>query len=127
MFLVQGPFPLIQSSIILPSPRVGNTNSLTSSIQVLRMSDGSTHTYVKAKRGRRKYRYDFSMSRDKMDELRSFIEAYAGKPVKVTDHNDVIRIGYLTLNPFESQGIGRAKGSPGGEFYTTTIELEEKV
>jgi hypothetical protein len=91
------------------------------------MSDGSIHTYVKAKRGRRKYRYDFAMSRDKMDELRSFVEAYAGKPVKVTDQNNVIRIGYLTLNPFESQGLGRAKDSPGGEIYTTNIELEEKV
>jgi hypothetical protein len=45
----------------------------------------------------------------------------------VTDHNNVVRVGFLTLNPFEIQGVGRAKGIPGGEVYTTTIELEEKI
>lgn len=118
---------MVQSSIVLPSPQHGNTNELTSSIQVLRTSSGERFTYVKAKRGRKKFRFDFLATRDKVDELTKFVKVYAGKPVKVTDHNEVVRIGFITLNPFEAQGAGRAKGAPGGEVYTTTLELEEKV
>lgn len=127
MFLIQGPYPLVQSSIVLPSPLEGNTNTLTSTVQILRTSGGKMFTYVKAKRGRKKFRYDFAVSRDKSDELREFVDSYGGKPVKVTDHNEVVRIGFLTLNPFEVQGRGRSKGAPGGEVYSTSIELEEKV
>ena len=127
VFVIQGPYPLIQSSLVLTSPRQGNTNALTSSIQVLRTSSGEMFTYTKAKRGRKKFRYDFTVSRDKAYELREFVEVYAGKPVKVSDHNNVVRVGFLTLNPFEIQAVGRARGIPGGEVYTTTIELEEKI
>lgn len=127
MFLIQGPYPLLQSSIVLPSPREGNTNALASTLQVLRTSSGSIFTYIKAKRGRKKYRYDFRVSKDKATELTEFVDAYGGKAVKVTDHDGIIHIGYLTLNPFETQASSRARGLPGGEVFVTTLELEEKV
>lgn len=127
MFLIQGPHPLIQSSIVLPSPQLGNTNQLASTIQVIRMSDGSKFTYVKKRRGRRRLRFDFRTSKDKSIELTKFVDAYGGMPVKVTDHNGVVLIGYITLNPFEVRASARARDLPGGELYVASIELEEKL
>lgn len=127
MFLIQGPHPLLQTSIILPSPAEGNTDKLTSSIQILRAADGTVYSYVKSKRGRRAFRFDFTLSSDKADELTAFVGLYGGRPVRVQDHNGVATIAFMTLNPFEKQGAGRAKGLPGGEVYHVSIEFEEKI
>jgi hypothetical protein len=126
-FVIQGPYPLMQSTLLLPSPKIGNQKNLASSVQVLRAMDGTVFTYVKPKRGRKVRRWDFVTTKDKVREAIQFVEQYSGGLLRIIDQNDAIVIGYLTINPLEVAGEGRAEGFPSGEVYRWTLSLEEKV
>lgn len=127
MFLIQAPFPLFKTTCLLPSPLVGNNRALTATVQTLRAVDGTLYTYIKPKRGRRAYGWDFIVAKDKALEVKEFIRLYGGSVVRCVDHNEESHLGYLTMNPIELMGEGRAAGWPGGEAYKLTIRLEEKV
>ena len=126
-FIVQGPYPLMQSTLVLPSPREGNQKNLAASVQVMRSMNNTVYTYVKTKRGRKVHQWDFIGSKDKGREVVQFIELYAGGLVRITDHEGNSHIGYVTVNPLELTGTGRAEGFPSGEVYRWTISIEEKV
>ena len=106
-FIVQGPYPLLQSTLVLPNPREGNQKNLAASIQTMRSMDGTLYTYVKTKRGRKAMSWDFLTTKEKAQEAKQFIEQYAGG--------------------LEFAGEGRAGGYPSGEVYRWTLSLEEKV
>jgi len=126
-FIVQGPFPLLQSTLVLPSPREGNQRNLAASIQTMRSMDGTLYTHVKSKRGRKAHSWDFLTTKDKAREAKEFVEQYAGGAVRITDHEGTTITGYITINPLELAGEGRAGGFPSGEVYRWTLSLEEKV
>lgn len=127
-FVIQGPYPNMITSLLLPSPNVGNARQLRSSIQTLRTMNGTLFTYVKPKQNRKLHRWDFLSSKEKGLETKEFAEKYSGGLVRVTDHEGTIRIGYITINPLETQGQGRAGGwADIEEAVSFTIEFEEKV
>jgi len=126
-FIVQGPFPLLQSTLVLPSPREGNQKNLAATVQTMRSMNGTLYTYVKTKRGRKVHQWDFVSSKDKGRETVEFVEQYSGGLVRVTDHEGTIHVGYITINPFELAGEGRAGGWPSNQAYRWTLSLEEKV
>ena len=96
---------MMQSTLLLPSPKIANQKNLASSVQVLRSMNGTVFTYVKPKRGRKVQRWDFVTTKD----------------------NEDVFIGYITINPLEVSGEGRAVGFPSNEVYRWTLSLEEKV
>lgn len=126
-FVVQAPLPLVQTTLLLPSPLVGNQKNLASTVETIRSMNGRVYTYIKSKRGRMVYQWDFRTTKDKAREAREFIRIYNGKVVRVTDHNDSKIEGYITVNPLEFRGDGRAGGYPSGEVYTWTLSIEENV
>lgn len=126
-FIVQGPYPLMQSTLVLPSPREGNQKNLASTVQTIRAMDGKLYTYIKAKRGRMVHQWDFQTTKEKAQEAVEFVELYAGNVIRVTDHEQTSIIGYITINPLDLAGEGRAGGFPSGEVYRWTLSLEEKV
>lgn len=126
-FIVQGPYPLLQRTLVLPSPREGNQKNLAATVQTMRAMDGTLYTYIKSKRARQVYQWDFLGTKDKARETEQFVEAYSGDAVRVLDHNSTGIIGYITINPLELAGEGRAGGYPSGEVYRWTLSLEEKV
>lgn len=126
-FIIQGPYPLLQSTLVLPSPRNGNQINLASTVQTMRSMNGVLYTYIKAKEGRKVWQWDFVGTKDKGRESVDFIERYSGGPVRVTDHNGTIYLGYMAINPLEISGQGRANGYPSKEVYQWTISLEEKI
>ncbi len=128
MFRIQGPFPGYKSTVIMPSPEMGNAKNLASSVQTLRTMDGTLYTFIKRKRARKVHKWDFVTSHDKAQEVKAFFDSYMGGVVRCIDHEDVSHIGYMTLNPVELQGTGRAGGWPGvQEAYRFSIQLEELV
>lgn len=128
MFRIQGPYPGYKTTLLLPSPQVGNTKNLASTVQTLRTMDGTLYTYIKRKRNRKVHLWEFITSRDKSQEAKAFADAYMGNVIRATDHEEVVHIGYVTLNPLELQGEGRAGGWPGvPEAYRFSIQLEELV
>ena len=126
-FVIQAPYPLMQSTLLLPSPREGNQKGLASTVQTMRSMNGKLYTYIKSKRARQAMQWDFVGTKDKGREAVAFVSAWAGGPVRIKDHKEVLRVGYLTINPLELAGEGRAEGYPSGEVYRWTISFEEKV
>lgn len=127
MFLMQSPYPSLQTTLLLPSPQLGNTKNLTSTVQIVRTIDGTPYTYIKPKRGRKQFNWDFLTSKEKALEAKEIVQRYAGSVWKITDHNEDVYIGYVTINPFETSGAGRAGGWPSAEACTFTISFEERV
>jgi len=128
MFRIQGPFPGYKSTVIVPNPEMGNSKNLASSVQTLRTMDGTLYTFIKRKRGRKIHKWEFITSRDKAQEVKAFFDAYISNVIRIVDHEDTAHIGYMTLNPIELQGGGRAGGYPGvPEAYRFNIQLEELV
>lgn len=127
MFILQAPYPSVKTTLLLPSPRMGNTRNLQSTVQTLRMMDGTLYTYKKSKRGRKVHRWDFLVSSDKAMEMKAFMDSYQGNLMHATDHENVRHFGYMVLNPIEAVGEGRAENWPGGEAYQATIQFEEQV
>lgn len=126
-FIIQAPHPLVQSTLLLPSPREGNQKNLAATVQTMRSMSGKMFTYVKAKRGRKVWQWDFLGTKDKGREAVEFVRQYAGATVRITDHEGTYHVGYVTINPLELAGEGRAGGYPSGEVYRWTISFEEKV
>jgi hypothetical protein len=127
-FVIQGPYPLMTSSLVMPSPLVGNTEANTATVSTVRAMDGTVYTYVKTKRGRRVFNWNFVTSKDKALEAKEFIKLFASGLVRVTDQLEVVRIGYITINPLEQGGEGRASGwGKNEEAYQYSITFEERV
>lgn len=121
-FIIQAPYPLMQSTLLLPSPRIGNQKNLASSVQVMRSMSGKLYTYVKGKRGRKVFQWDFVSTKDKARETIQFVKEYSGGLVRVTDQDGATHLGWVTVNPLEISGEG---GQP--NVYRWTISIEEKV
>ena len=127
-FVIQGPHPLVTSSLLLPSPQTGNSQANTATVQTVRAMDGKVYTFIKSKRARKKYNWSFITSKDKALEAKEFIKLFADGLVKTIDHLDTIRIGYIAINPMEASGGGRAGGwGKNEESYQYQIEFEEEV
>lgn len=121
-FIIQAPHPLLQSTLLLPSPRIGNQKNLASSVQTMRAMSGKLYTFVKGKRGRKVWQWDFVGTKDKARESIQFVKQFSGGLMRVTDHEGTIHLGWVTVNPLEIEGQG---GQP--STYRWTISIEEKV
>lgn len=124
-FRLEAPYPALASTMLLPSPDMGNNIGLMSQVVVVRMEDGSRRSFVKDGGGKTRHRWSFLMSRDKMEEFVDFVERYRGAEFRATWRERSI-IGKVSLNPVEVSGQGRAGGYPGGEVYETTLEMVEQ-
>lgn len=126
--IIRGPYPNMKTTLLLPSPKTGNTEGLRASVQTLRTMNGTLYTYKKPKRGRRVFRWDFTTSKEKALEAKEFVRLYAGGLVQSVDYDNVLRIGYININPLDARGDGRASGwSEIAEAVSFTLEFEERV
>ena len=127
MFVISAPYPLLKTTVLLPSALEGNNRALQSSVQTLRAVDGTLRTYILRKRGRKAHNWDFLVSADKAREVKEFIRLYTGSVMRVVDNNGDAYLGWMTMNPLELKGEGRAGGWPGDEAYQITLRLDERV
>ena len=126
-FILRGPYPGIQTTTLLPSPKWGDSKALTATVISLRSMNGDLFTHIKSRNGRMKFQWEFEVSRHKALELREFIHAYQGDLIHITDHDGDMWIGYLRSNPFEFAGAGKAgEGWPGNETMTIILEFEQR-
>ena len=126
MFFIRAPYPSMNVMVELPSPNWSDSVALTASLQVLHAMNGVQYTYVRERGGRKRLQWDFTIARHKALELRAFLKVYYHIQMEIIDHSEAHWIGYLTNNPFESAGSGRAVDFPGGETMDITLEFEEK-
>ena len=127
MFKIEAPYPGLQTTTILPSPEWGDSIAGPGALQILRSMNGKVQTYKKNKQDRRRLRWSFRLTRNKVLELKAFLKVYHASVVRLTDSDGIIRLGYLQTNPFEYSDGVRAGGVPGNEMQRITLEFEEKV
>jgi len=128
MFTLAAPYPMLQTTTLLPNPQFSNQESLTATVTRKTAMDGTRYAYVKRKGDRRKLKWTFRMMRNKGLELRAFLFDYFASTVKVIDHDGRIWIGNFTNNPFEFETTGRAAPAiapmPFGEAQIIDLEFE---
>lgn len=123
-FLIQAPYPALASTMLLPPPKMGNNMGLNAEVTIIRMMDGSRRSIIQKAGNKRRHRWPFVLSRDKMEEVQDFILRYRGATFRVAWRGQIV-IGKVNLNPIEFAGDGRAGGWPGDEAYQVTLELIE--
>jgi len=128
MFTISAPHPLIQTTTVLPNPLFGDQEASTGSINILRSINGVRRTYVKSRAGRRKFKWDFSLTRNKALELLEFYTSYHSHIIFIEDHNGRKWLGNITNNPFEiemnKRGLPARQGFAVGETCSASMEFE---
>jgi len=127
MFMLQAPYPGLQTTTVMPSPEFGDGENLVVVVDKKHAMDGTLYTYVK--RGdRRKLSWTFGLTRNKGLELRAFIMSYFASKILATDHNGRKWVGNFLNNPFEFETDRRSAPAiapmPRGERQRITIEFE---
>jgi hypothetical protein len=128
MFIIQAPYPTLQTTTILPNPQFSDAESLLDTVSIKRAMDGTLYTYTKSRDGRRHLKWTFLLTRNKGLELRAFIQYYFASKIMVIDHNNITWIGNFVNNPFEfttsEHGGPNINPMPLGEMQTIDIEFE---
>jgi hypothetical protein len=101
MFYLSAPYPLLQTTSVLPNPQFGDAESLRVTVTRKLTMNGVRRTYIKRHDGRRRLQWTFRLTRAKALEVRAFIYSYSAFTVRVTDHNGRIWLGNFVSNPFE--------------------------
>ena len=73
MFTLTAPYPLLQTTTLLPNPQLSDQEGLTATVTRKTAMDGTRYTYVKRKGDRRKLKWSFRLMRNKGLELRDFL------------------------------------------------------
>ena len=104
MVYLQVPFDLIQTTIMLPNPKLGDTTNNQIDMQARNSMNGTLYTYVKTS-DRIKKVWDFRLTREKSIELETFLDYYNQLEFRVVDWNDKEYRMWLTNYPvsFERQ------------------------
>jgi hypothetical protein len=127
MFTLEGPYPLLKTTTLLPNPLPGDHEGVAVAVSRKTAMDGTRYTYVKQK-GRRKLHWEFKLTRNKALELRAFLQCYFASPIKITDHTDRVWLGYFPSNPFDFETTERAGPAiapmPRGESVRISLEFE---
>lgn len=119
--LLQAPFNLIQTSVILPNPLLDDNESLISNLTLRRSMNGTPRTYVKTSKNRR-LRYTFTMNRLKALELEGFCKAYNGTTIKMLNWKGEIWKVKLITNPIDF--VQTRRYEPGGDRTDVNLEFE---
>ena len=117
----QAPFDFIQTSMVTPSPLMGDTENLISNLTLHRSMSGSIRTHVKSSNNRR-LKYTFSVDRPKGLEMEAFFQAYNGSIIKMINWKGEIWKVKLVNNPLDFVQTRRAE--PNGDRTEVNIELE---
>lgn len=114
---LSAPWDLIQATIMLPSPQIGNLENNQLDVAIRNSMNGTLYSYIKST-DRVKKSWDFFLTRQKSLELEYFIEYYDHLQWRVFDwENRVYRMNLIN-DPFDLTRVSR------GELTTIRLELE---
>ncbi|KKM83661.1 hypothetical protein LCGC14_1307150 [marine sediment metagenome] len=119
--LLQAPFELIQTSVVLPNPLLDDNEGLMSTLITRRSMDNTLRTYVQTTKNRR-LRYTFALNRLKALEVEAFFDAYNGATIRMLNWKGEIWRVKLITNPLDFVQTRRAE--PGGDRTDVNLEFE---
>ncbi len=95
---LQAPWDLIQTTIKLPSPNLGNLKNRVLSVNIRNSISGVIYSYVKTN-PRVKLSWDFYLDFDKAHELQLFVETYNDIEWRVTTWEEEVFKAILINDP----------------------------
>lgn len=119
--LLQAPFDLIQTSVVLPNPLLDDNEGLVSNLTLRRSMNNVARTYVKTSKNRR-LRYTFVMNRLKALELQAFCNSYNGADIKMINWKGELWKVKLITNPIDF--VQTRRHEPGGARTDVNLEFE---
>jgi hypothetical protein len=119
--LLQAPFELIRTSVVIPNPILGDGENLISNLTLRRSMDNTAYTYVKSSKSRR-LAYTFTLSRMKALELEAFFNSYNGADIKLLNWKGEVWKVKLVTNPIDF--VQTRRSHPGGDRTDVNLEFE---
>lgn len=117
---LQAPHSLIQTTIMLPSPQLGDAVMPQSEVTISNSMSGQVYSYVKSN-DRLKIIWEFNaLTLEKATELREFIDTYLNYSWRAVDHIDRVYVVNLVNVPVEFTSVSR------GEYRSCRLEMEGK-
>lgn len=135
MFIIQGPYPTLTNTVVLPSPDLQDTETVPMSIVWKQAMDGTNYTYGASNRTiERIYNFSFSnIAYEKMQELVEFYTLCATSETRIrfddpADPNNPLLVRARFMNPTlnktidkRSKGCGTEAGSFSLSFRGYTL------
>jgi hypothetical protein len=122
--LLQAPFELIQTTVVLPNPLLDDNENIVSDLVLRRSMDNTAYTYVKTSNNKR-LRYTFVLSRMKALELEGFFNSYNGADIKMINWKGEIWKVKLITNPIDF--VQTRRNEPGGDRTDVNLEFEGEL
>ncbi len=104
---ISAPLPAPQTTLRLPNPELGDTQSYTNEIDIFRAVDGTKRTSVKRKNGKQRLSYNFTLDELKKEALQAFVKVYHSQEWRIVDAYDDVWEVKLASNPVEFAQGGR--------------------
>jgi hypothetical protein len=127
MIILKAPYPVFVCTIVLPNPKLGDSNTVIREVALQRSIDGTPYSYIKTSSSVRLL-YQIELTRAKSLEFEDFVSTYGGVHWHLTDHKnvkyDVIMISELTKQNFKRALYNPTDTYGGEENVTIDIELE---
>lgn len=117
MIYLQAPWDLVQATIMLPNPQLGNLFNNDIDVNIRNSMSGEIYSYIKTN-DQVKISWDLLLTREKSLELETFIEYYCSYEWRIIDHFDRSYRMFLMNEPFDVNRIKR------GELTSVKLELE---
>lgn len=117
MIVLQAPHTLIQTTSIFPNAQLGDTVSPMGDMNLVRMMDGTTRTYVKSTE-RLRLTYVLNLEREKAAELLEFYFAYTDQPIRLTNWLGEVWVVYFVEDSLDIEILKR------GERCSVQLVLE---
>lgn len=91
MFILQGPYPTLVRTVVLPSPELLDTKTLPISVNWKQAIDGTNYTYSVLNRTvERLFTYNFdNVQYDKMTEMFEFYTLCSISEIRITDQKSL--------------------------------------
>lgn len=117
---IQAPYDLMQCTIVLPSPNLGDSVAPRIKTIIRNSMDGTIYSSVKTN-NRLKFEWDFDVTNAKGREIMAFVEAYSTMFWRVYDWNEKCYRLMLITNPVQMTPVGRNSINIRLEFEGTEV------
>ena len=101
---LQAPHELIQTSIELPSPNLGDTYNPASEVVIRNAMSGKLYSYTKSN-NRIEFSWDFNLAKEKAIELEEFIKVYSAENIRIIDWRERVYLVKLVNLPVDFAAI----------------------
>jgi len=122
--IIEAPFSAPVTTLILPNPKLENTEGWDLSVDFKLSIDGTRSTYVKSSNRKTLIFTWENLGRGKLVEIEEFYKLYTGDSIKLTDFRGDQWNAIFGENPIDISIDTRSSNSGGGRKESGSITLQ---